>query len=106
MWQLTTAFSAQLACLPRIAGRTARRPGNMAGSLFRFGLTKAARSTMFALLWSCATSLLPPQISGELKLQSLASVATVVVTAFDGPSSSFGDVGLGAIRHWRLRRSW
>jgi hypothetical protein len=49
---------------------------------------------------------LPPQISGELKLQSLASVATVVVTAFDGPSSSFGDVGLEAIRLWRLRRSW
>jgi len=99
MWQLTTVYSARLACLPRIAGGTARL-ANMAGNLFRFGLTKAARSTIFALLWSCATSLLLPQISSELKLQSLVSVATVVVMAVDGPSSSLGDVGLiGTIRH-------
>ena len=91
MWQLTTVYSARLACLPRTAGRTARLT-NMAGSLFRFGLTKAARSTMFALLWSCATSLLPPQISSELKLQLLSSVAMVVVMAVDSPSFALSDV--------------
>jgi len=102
MRHLTRVYSAQIACLPRIAG-TARLT-NMAGRFFRFGIAKAARSTVFALLWSCAISLLPPQISSELKLQSLSSIAMVVVMAFDGLSSTRSDVGFtGKIRHLRLR---
>lgn len=99
MWHLATVDCAQLACLPRIGGRTTCLT-HMAGRFFRFGISKAARSTVFALLWSCATSLLPPQISSELKLQSLSSVAMVVVMALDGPSSTFSDAGfIGTARH-------
>ena len=91
MRNLTTESLVHIAGHGAEAGETLKLT-NLASRFIRFGVARAARSMAFALLWTCATSLLPPQVSTELKLQTLSSVALAVVAAFGAQSFTDSDV--------------